>query len=94
MRPRGAQTDGRNIAAVYTAIAARRQSGGRVGESRYLSQLAEASPMAGEWAGAGAALQEGFAFVEQFGERFLLAESHRLDGQVALKRPEPDRARA
>jgi hypothetical protein len=37
---------------------------------------------------------EGFAFVEQSGERFLLPELHRLDGELAPKRPEPDRARA
>ncbi len=50
--------------------------------------------MAGDVTGAEAALQEAFAFVEQSGERFWLAELHRLDGQLALKRPEPDRARA
>jgi class 3 adenylate cyclase len=83
-----------NVAAVYAAMAAQRRSGGRVGESCYLFQLAEASLMAGGLAGAEAALHEGFAFVEQSGERFLLAELHRLDGHVALKRPEPDRARA
>ena len=59
-----------------------------------MSQLAEALLMAGDVAGAEAALQEAFAFVEQSGERFWLAELHRLDGQIALKRPEPDRARA
>ena len=56
--------------------------------------LAEALLAAGDVTGAEAALQEGFAFVEQSGERFWLAELHRLDGQIALKRPEPDRARA
>ena len=35
-----------------------------------------------------------FAFVEQSGERFWLADLHRVEGQIALKRPEPDRARA
>ena len=50
--------------------------------------------MAGDVTGAEAALQEAFAFVEQSGERFWLADLHRLDGQIALKRPEPDRARA
>ena len=50
--------------------------------------------MAGDVTGAEAALQEAFAFVEQSGERFLLAELHRLDGQIALKQREPDRTRA
>ena len=45
-------------------------------------------------AAADAALREGFAFVEQSGERCLLAELHRLDGEIALKRPEPGHARA
>jgi predicted ATPase len=49
---------------------------------------------AGDVTGAEAALQEGFVFVEQSGERFWLAELHRLDGQVALKRPERDQTRA
>jgi predicted ATPase len=83
-----------DIAAIYTAIAAKRQSFGRVGDSYDRCQLAEALLTAGDVAGAEAALQEGFAFVEQSGERYVLAELHRLDGQVALKRPEPDRARA
>jgi predicted ATPase len=44
--------------------------------------------------GAEAALQEGFAFVETSGERHWLAELHRIDGQIELKRPVPDWARA
>jgi predicted ATPase len=49
---------------------------------------------AGDVAGAEAALQEGIALVDRSGERFWLAELHRLDGQAALKRPEADQARA
>jgi hypothetical protein len=48
----------------------------------------------GDVTGAEAALQEAFVFVEQSGERFWLAELHRLDGQVAHKQPKRDRARA
>ena len=44
--------------------------------------------------GAKAALHEGFAFVEQSRELFWLADLHRLNGRIALKRPEPDQARA
>jgi predicted ATPase len=50
--------------------------------------------MAGDANGAEAALQEAFAFVEQSAERFWLADLHRLEGQIALKRPAPDSARA
>jgi len=39
-------------------------------------------------------LTQGFAFVAQSGERFWLAELHRLSGQLALKRAEPDRLHA
>jgi class 3 adenylate cyclase len=83
-----------NIAAIYAATAARRQSGSRVGESQDISLVAEALLTAGDVAGAEAALQEGIALVERSGERFWLAELHRLNGQVALKRPEADQARA
>ena len=85
-----------NIAAIYTAIAAERQSGSRVEESYYGSRLAEALLAAGDVVGARTALQEAFAFafVEQSGERFWLADLHRVAGQISLKRPEPDWARA
>ena len=38
-------------------------------------------------------MREAFAFVEQSSERYWLAELHRVDGQIALRRG-PDRARA
>jgi predicted ATPase len=41
-----------------------------------------------------AALESGFAFVEQTGECYWLADLHRIQGLVALRRPEPDVARA
>jgi predicted ATPase len=50
--------------------------------------------MAGDWAGAEVALQDGFAFVEQSGEGYWLADLHRLRGHVALRQAEPDRRRA
>ena len=48
----------------------------------------------GDVNGADAAVQEAFAFVEKSGERFWLADWHRVGGQIALKQPEPDRAQA
>ena len=83
-----------NIAALRTAIDAQHPSGAYVTDSGLISHLAEALLMAGDVTGAEAALQEAFAFVEQSGERFWLAELHRLDGQIALKQREPDRTRA
>jgi predicted ATPase len=39
-------------------------------------------------------LTQGFGFVAQSGERFWLAELHRLSGQLALRQAEPDRPHA
>jgi tetratricopeptide (TPR) repeat protein len=83
-----------NIVLLRAALSAVREAGGIVAYSLHVSNLAEALLMAGDWAGAEAALQDGFAFVEQSGEGYWLADLHRLGGQVALKRPEPDRLRA
>ena len=83
-----------NIAALRTAIDARHPSGARQSDSVFISHLAEASLMAGDLAGAEAALREAFAFVEQSGERNWLADLHRVEGQIALKKREPDRTRA
>jgi tetratricopeptide (TPR) repeat protein len=85
---------GRNIAVLRAALDALRRSGGNAGNSIIKSNLAEALLTAGDLAGAEAVLEEGFAFVEQSGERYWLADLHRLCGRVALQRPEPDRLRA
>ncbi|SEE05561.1 SAM domain (Sterile alpha motif) [Rhizobiales bacterium GAS191] len=84
----------KNIVAIRAAIEAHHRSGGRISDSLWISQLAVALLVAGDVTGAEEVLQECFAFVEQSGERFWLAELHRLHGQVALKRPKPDRPRA
>jgi predicted ATPase/class 3 adenylate cyclase len=82
------------INAIRRALIALRQSGGTTGNSIMLSNIAEALLLAGDLAGAEAALQDGFAFVEQSGEHYWLADLHRLSGQVALRLQDPDRARA
>jgi predicted ATPase len=83
-----------NVAALRGAIAANNRSGGYFSDSIFKSYLAEALLMRREVEGAEAALQDAFAFVEQSGERFWLADLYRVDGQIALRRPEMDRARA
>jgi class 3 adenylate cyclase len=83
-----------NLDAYRATLSALRKSGGNAGNSITLCNLAEALLAAGDLAGAEAALQEGFAFVEQSGERYWLAGLHLLNGHVALKRREPDRPRA
>ena len=50
--------------------------------------------LVGDARGAGSTLHEAFAFVEQSGERFSLADLHRVDDQIALKRLERDTTRA
>ncbi len=84
----------KNIVTLRAALAALRKSGGNAGNSLTISNLAEALLMAGDLAAAEAALEDGFAFVEQSGERYWLADLHRLNGHVALKWPEPDVRRA
>jgi class 3 adenylate cyclase/tetratricopeptide (TPR) repeat protein len=83
-----------NIAALRAALDALRKSGGNAGSSLTICNLAEALLIAGDLEGAEAALDDGFAFVEQSGERYWLAGLHRLVGHIALKRREPDRQRA
>ena len=83
-----------NVAALRGAIDANNRSGGYFSDSIFKSYLAEALLMRREIAGAEAALQDAFTFVERSGERFWLADLYRVDGQIALRRREPDRARA
>ena len=83
-----------DISALRAAIDAYRRSGTHVFESLFCSYFAQALLIAGDVNGADAALQEAFAFVEKSGERFWLADWHRVGGQIALKQPEPDRAQA
>src|SRR5271165_3448073 len=88
------QPTGENIAAVCAALSAKNRTGLRMYDSVFVSQLAWALLAAGDIPSAEATLREAFAFVEDSGELFWLAELHRLDGRIALKRPEPERARA
>ena len=83
-----------NVAALRGAIAANNRSGGYFSDSIFKSYLAETLLMRGEVADAEAALHDAFAFVERSGERFWLADLYRVEGQIALRRPEPDRERA
>jgi class 3 adenylate cyclase/tetratricopeptide (TPR) repeat protein len=84
----------RNIAGLRASLVALRRSGGNAGSSIIICHRAEALLKAGDLEGAKAALEDGFAFVEQSGERYWLAGLHRLSGHVALKQQEPDRLRA
>jgi class 3 adenylate cyclase/tetratricopeptide (TPR) repeat protein len=83
-----------NIGALRAAIDAEHQSGTRVSSSFFVSQLAQAELKAGNVAEAEASLREAFALVEDSGERFWLADLHRLSGQVLLNGTIPEVARA
>lgn len=84
----------KNISAFRTAFDHVRSAGGFTGSSMILSHLAEVALEAGDLAQADSDLAQGFAFVEQSGERFWLADLHRLSGQLALRQAEADRSRA
>jgi class 3 adenylate cyclase/predicted ATPase len=83
-----------NIETLRSALEALSKSGGTTGNSITLSNLAEALLVADDFDGAEVALRDGFDFVEQSGERYWLADLHRLSGQVALRREPVDRPRA
>jgi len=82
-----------NIAALRGEMDANYRSS-RIGSSLYLAHLAEALLMAGHVKGAEAALREGLVFVQESGERYWLAELHRIQGRVWLNRRESDREQA
>jgi hypothetical protein len=75
-----------NIAASRAAMDAEHRSGTRIFDSAVMSRLAEALLTSGDATAAEAAVQEAFGFVDQSGERFWLADLHRVQGQIALKR--------
>jgi predicted ATPase len=81
-------------AALRAAFDHMRLAGGSTGSSMILCHPAEVALQAGDVERAEADLTQGFAFVAQSGERFWLAELHRLSGQLALRQAEPDRVRA
>jgi tetratricopeptide (TPR) repeat protein len=83
-----------NIAAIRDAIDANHRAGFRMEESAFKTCLAAACLAAGDVAGAETTIKDAFSFVEQTGERYRLAELHRVAGQIALNCPEPDHSRA
>ena len=83
-----------NVVALRTAFDQMRSAGGFTGSSMILSNMAEAALQAGDLRRAEADLAQGFAFVEQSGERYYLADLHRLSGRLALRKQQPDQAHA
>jgi adenylate cyclase len=83
-----------NVTAFRVVNELRNGSGSSNSDSSWLGMLAEAMLKAGDVSSAEATLHEAFAFVEQSGKRYWLAELHRLDGRIALQRQAPDPPRA
>jgi hypothetical protein len=83
-----------NIETLRAAIDSVRRSGSNAHYSVFISHLGVALLKAGDAAKAETALRDGFAFVEQSGERYWLADLHRVDGKIALNCREPDLKRA
>jgi predicted ATPase len=67
---------------------------GRASQAHFLCLSLQAELKAGNVAEAEASLREAFALVEDSGERFWLADLHRLSGQVLLNGTIPEVARA
>ena len=83
-----------NLVSLHAAFDRVRSAGGFAGSSIILSNLAEASLAVGDLRQAEADLAQGLAFVEQTGERYYLADLHRLSGRLALRQEQPDLRRA
>jgi class 3 adenylate cyclase/predicted ATPase len=83
-----------NIDSLRAAMVAKNRSGAYALNSFFMSQLARVLLIAGGVQDAEAMLREAFAFVDQSAEACVLPELHRLDAQIALAQPTPDRARA
>jgi class 3 adenylate cyclase/tetratricopeptide (TPR) repeat protein len=83
-----------HVAEARAALGAMHRFGGHIGDSSYISWLAEVSLMAGDLAGAHSEIAECLAFIEKSGERHQLADVRRIEGRIALAGPTPDRARA
>ena len=83
-----------NIEAYRAAIAANRSTGHQLNFPPENCRLAQGVLALGQASEAQALLDEAFAFVERTGVRYALADLLRIEGLTAIKRPNPDPARA
>ncbi|HLW91303.1 MAG TPA: AAA family ATPase, partial [Roseiarcus sp.] len=86
--------DAAGIAAANAAVIASQRFGGRIGDSDFMSKLAEESLAIGDVAGAEAYMARCLAFVEASGERYHLANIRRIQGRIALAGLTPDKTKA
>ena len=79
---------------ITTGITAFRSTGARLHEPSWLSYLAIAHTILGELDEAWRCIGEALSTIETTKERWFEAEVHRLAGEIALKSPQPDTAKA
>ena len=79
---------------ITTGITAFRSTGARLHEPSWLSYLAIAHTILGELDEAWRCIGEALSTIETTKERWFEAEVHRLAGEIALKSPQPDAAKA
>ena len=82
------------IRVINSGIAAYRSTGATVMRPFYLSHLASAYVQFGQFDNAWRCISEAMTAVETTKESWCEAEVHRLAGEIELKSPEPDRAKA
>jgi len=87
--------DASNAVHVITSgITALRPTGITLGMPRWLSYLAIAHTELGEFDDARRCVGEAMSTIEATKERWFEAEAHRIAGEIALRSPEPDAAKA
>jgi predicted ATPase len=79
---------------ITSGITALRSTGGTLMRPWFLSNLAKAYAELGQFDDAWRCIGEAITAVETTRERFFEADIHRLAGEIALKSPEPDSAKA
>jgi predicted ATPase len=88
----GKTADG--VHTITSGIAAGRSTGATLGTPNSLSYLASAHAELGQFDEAWRCIGEAMAHVETTKERWFEAEADRVAGEIALKSPEPDAAKA
>jgi predicted ATPase len=82
------------VTMITSGIAAFRATGAKVFESLYLSKLAETYAELTQFESAWRCIGEAAQLIETTKETWFEAEVHRVAGQIALKLPDPDPAKA
>jgi hypothetical protein len=82
------------ISMIKSGLTAQRSTGATIRRSAYLSQLAQAYARVDQYDDAWRCIGEAMAFAEASKERWYEAELHRIAGELALRSPQQDDAKA